>query len=234
MSLPVINTPTYELEIPSTKEKLVYRPFLVKEEKILLIAQEDGGEATIARAMKQIVHNCTFDSLDVDNMPLFDLEYLFLQIRSKSVGEVAKISVLCTDDNKTYAEVEIPLDEVKVTFPKKHTNKIELTDSIGVLMNYPTLGVMEAGISLDTTEGIFKMIGECIDLIYEGEELHQKGDFTQKELDTFLESLTSEQFQKLQTFFETMPKLSHKIEVTNPKTKKKNKITLEGLQSFFV
>ena len=228
MSLPVINTPTYELEIPSTKEKLVYRPFLVKEEKILLIAQEDGGEATIARAMKQIVHNCTFDNLDVDNMPLFDLEYLFLQIRSKSVGEVAKISVLCQDDKKTYVEVEIPLDEVKVTFPKKHTNKIELTEDVGVVMSYPTLSVMEQGINLDDVQGIFKMIGHCIHLIYQGEELHQKGDFTQKELDTFLESLTSEQFQKLQTFFETMPKLSHKIEVTNPKTKKKNKIRMKN------
>ena len=233
MSLPVINTPTYELEIPSTKEKLVYRPFLVKEEKILLVAQEDGGDAAVARAMKQIVHNCTFDNLDVDNMPLFDLEYLFLQIRSKSVGEVANVSVLCQDDKKTYVDVEIPLDEVKVTFHKKHNSKISLTDDIGVVMSYPTLGVMEAGINLDTTEGIFKMIGQCIHLIYEGEELHQKGDFTQKELDTFLESLTAEQFQHLQQFFETMPKLTHKIEVINPKTKKKNKITLEGLQSFF-
>jgi hypothetical protein len=233
MSLPVINSPTYELEIPSTKEKLVYRPFLVKEEKILLMAQEDGNEASIARAMKQIVHNCTFDNLDVDNMPLFDLEYLFLQIRSKSVGEVAKVSVLCKDDNKTYAEVEIPLDEVKVKFQKGHNNKIELTDNIGVVMIYPTLDVMESGLNLESTEGIFKMIGHCIGLIYEGEELHQKGDFTQKELDTFLESLTADQFQKLQTFFETMPKLSYKLEVVNPKTKKKNKITLEGLQSFF-
>ena len=233
MSLPVINTPTYELVVPSTKEKLEYRPFLVKEEKILLMAMEEEQDAQLNRAMKQVVHNCTFDKINVDKLPLFDLEYIFLRIRAKSVGEVAKISVLCPDDGETYVPVEVDLESVEVEFQKGHTNKIELTDDIGMVMNYPTFQFMNFKPDQTEVNQMFDIINSSIHQVYEGKTVYEKSDFNKKELKTFVESLTSEQFMKVQHFFETMPRLRHQIEVENPKTKVQNTITLEGLQAFF-
>ena len=233
MTLPVINTPTYELVVPSTKEKLEYRPFLVKEEKILLMAMEEEQDAQLNRAMKQVVHNCTFDKINVDKLPLFDLEYIFLRIRAKSVGEVAKISVLCPDDGETYVPVEVDLESVEVEFQKGHTNKIELTDDIGMVMNYPTFQFMNFKPDQTEVNQMFDIINSSIHQVYEGKTVYEKSDFNKKELKTFVESLTSEQFMKVQHFFETMPRLRHQIEVENPKTKVQNTITLEGLQAFF-
>ena len=233
MTLPVINTPTYELVVPSTKEKIVYRPFLVKEEKILLMAMEEEQDAQLNRALKQVVHNCTFDKINVDKLPLFDLEYIFLRIRAKSVGEVAKISVLCEDDGETYVPVEIDLESIEVEFQKGHTNKIELTDEIGMVMNYPTFQFMNFKPDQTEVNQLFDIINSSIHQVYEGETVYEKSDFNKKELKTFVESLTSEQFLKVQNFFETMPRLRHKIEVENPKTKVVNNVTLEGLQAFF-
>jgi hypothetical protein len=233
MALPKINVPTHELEVPSTKDKITYRPFLVKEEKILLLALEENDEMTIARALKQIVNNCTFDNLSVNDMPLFDLEYIFLNIRAKSVGEAAEVKLLCPDDEKTYADVNIPLQDVKVEFTKGHTNEIKLTDSIMVVMRYPTyelLGVDDTDMTIERT---FKLIADCTDKVVDGETIHERADFNNKELQEFYDGLDSKQFQEVQNFFETMPRLRHTVEVVNPKTKKKSKITLEGLQSFF-
>jgi hypothetical protein len=233
MALPKINVPTYELEVPSTKDKITYRPFLVKEEKILLLALEENDEMTIARALKQIVNNCTYDNLSVNDMPLFDLEYIFLNIRAKSVGEAAEIKLLCPDDEKTYVDVSIPLEDVKVQFTKGHDKNIKLTDSITVVMRYPTyelLGVDDTDMTIEKT---FKLIGDCTDKVIDGETIHERADFNDKDLQEFYDGLETKQFQDVQNFFETMPKLKHTVEVVNPKTKKKSKITLEGLQSFF-
>ena len=233
MALPKINVPTHELEVPSTKEKITYRPFLVKEEKILLLALEENDEMTIARALKQIVNNCTFDNISVNYMPLFDLEYIFLNIRAKSVGEEAQIKLLCPDDEETYVDANIPLDKVKVQFTKGHKKEIKLTEEVMVVMRYPTyelLGVDDTDMTIERT---FKLISDCTDKIIDGETIYERADFSDKELQEFYDGLNSKQFQNIQTFFETMPKLKHTVEVTNPNTKKKNKITLEGLQSFF-
>ena len=233
MTLPVINTPTYELTVPSTKDTLVYRPFLVKEEKILLMAMEEEKDTQLNRALKQVVNNCTFEKVDVGKLPLFDLEYIFLRIRAKSVGEVAKIQVLCEDDGETYVPVEIDLESIEVEFQEDHTTKIDLTDEIGIEMGYPTFEFLNFKAGETEVNQLFDIIGSSIERVYEGETVYEKADFSKKDLKVFLESLTSEQFLRVQKFFETMPRLRHKIEVVNPKTKKKNEITLEGLQAFF-
>ena len=232
MSLPVINTPTYELEVPSTKEQLKYRPFLVKEEKILLMAMEEEDTKHMVNAVRTIVDNCTFKTLKVNKMPMFDLEYVFLNIRAKSVGEVAKVQVLCPDDLKTYVEVDIPLEDILVKFQKGHTNLIKLNDEITIEMAYPTFEMLESFDSEDT-KAIFDLIGKCVERIIDGETIHERADFNKKELTEFLDSLNTKQFADMQKFFETMPKLSHDVEFTNPKTKKKHIKTLEGLNSFF-
>ena len=235
MSLPVINAPTYELAIPSTKEKIKYRPFLVKEEKILLLAMEDGDETNITIALKQIIENCTDGKVDVDKLALFDLEFIFLRIRAKSVGENVKVNLLCDDDGETYVPVEIPLEEIKVIHTKGHKNKIKLTKDVGLTMRYPQLNMMakqQIG-ETPTVEQTFDILGDCIENITEGETVHERADFNDEELKTFLESLSTKQFQSIQDFFETMPKLQHTIELENPKTKVMNTITLEGMQSFF-
>ena len=234
MALPKINTPTFELEIPSTKEKLTYRPFLVKEEKILLLAMEQDKEEDMMRAVKQIIHNCTFEKLDLDDLALFDIEFVFLRIRSKSVGEVVNLKLLCEDDGKTYADVEINLDDVAVDYPEGHSNKIELDDNVGMLMQYPQFETAMGMTSKSDTENVFTMIKQSIKQVYDGETLHERTDFTEKELDEFLESLSSKHFQKMQQFFETMPRVRHTVKFKNPKTKKNNTVVLEGLNAFFV
>ena len=234
MSLPTINVPTYELEVPSTKDKVTYRPFLVKEEKILLLANESGEETDIINAIKQIINNCTYEKVDVEHFALFDLEYVFLKIRSKSVGEITNLRLLCQDDGETYANVEVNLEEIKVHFPKEHTNNLQLTDQIGILMRYPQFNLVRISTEGSDTEYIFRMIKECVSQIYDGDTVHERADFNDKELDDFLESLTSDHFKLLQGFFETMPKLQHEVKFKNPKTKKNNKLMLEGLNSFFV
>ena len=233
MPLPTMNIPTYELEVPSTKKKLAYRPFLVKEEKILLMAMEEDKESQLNRALKQVVNNCTFEKIKVDKLPLFDLEYIFLRIRAKSVGEVTKLSLLCQDDGETYVPVEIDLEEIEVEFQEGHTTKIELTEDVGIIMSYPTFEFLDLNIAEADVNTLFTLIGNSIHQIYEGETVHERADFNKKELKAFLESLTSEQFKKVQNFFETMPRLRHTIEIENPKTKVMNSVTLEGLQAFF-
>ena len=236
MALPRIDVPTYELVVPSTDEKVKYRPFLIKEEKILLIAMESGANEDIIQAVKQIVSECTFNTLKLGDMPMFDVEYIFLQIRSKSVGEVSKLKVLCKDDGKTYANVEVDLTEIEVQVNDDHTNKIELTDEMAIIMKYPTIDSFStAGISDITAENMLDVIVACIDKIYDkkGEGVYDSKDSTKKELMDFVEQMNTTQFQDVQAFFDSMPKLRHEITVKNPKTKKESKVTLTGLNDFF-
>jgi hypothetical protein len=236
MALPKLNTPTYELEIPSTDEKIQYRPFLVKEEKILMMALETKDNAQIVNAVKDIVNECTFNKVNISNMPMFDTEYIFLQIRSKSVGEVSKLKLLCPDDKKTYADVELDLNEVKVQVGDDHTNKIELTDDMGIIMTYPSIdSFADSGIQDINATNMLDVIGSCILQIYEekGEKVYEAKDQTKKELTEFIEQLNTKQFQDVQKFFDTMPRLKHTIKLKNPKTKKTSEVTLSGLNDFF-
>ena len=236
MALPKLNTPTYELEVPSTDEKIKYRPFLVKEEKILMIAMESKDNTQIVNAVKDIVSACTFDKIDISSMPMFDVEYIFLNIRAKSVGEVSKLRVLCPDDKKTYTNIDVDLTKVNVEIGEGHTNKIELTDDTGMIMTYPTIdSFTETGITTINAENMIELIGSCVLQIYEnkGEKVYQGKDQTKKELTEFIESMNTAQFKKVQKFFDTMPKLKHTVKVKNPKTKKSSDITLNGLNDFF-
>jgi len=236
MALPKLTTPTYELEIPSTDEKIKYRPFLVKEEKILMMALESKKSADIVQAVQDIVAECTFNKVNISSMPMFDVEYIFLQIRSKSVGEVSKLKILSPDDGKTYADVELNLNEVKVQVGDDHTNKIELGNDMGIIMRYPTIdSFSKTGIQDINADNMLEVIGGCIMQIYEknGEKVYDPKDQTTKELTDFIEQLNTKQFRDVQKFFDTMPKLKHEIMVKNPKTKKESKVTLTGLNDFF-
>ena len=236
MALPKLTTPTYELEIPSTDEKIKYRPFLVKEEKILMMALESKSSGDITQAVKDIVKECTFNKVNIDNMPMFDVEYIFLNIRSKSVGEVSKLKILCPDDKKTYADVELDLNEVNVQVGEDHTNKIDLGNGTGMIMQYPSIdSFKDSGIRDINASNMLEVISTCILQIYEdeGKKVYDPKDQTKKELTDFIEQLNTKQFRLVQDFFDTMPQLKHEITVKNPKTKKESKITLTGLNDFF-
>ena len=236
MALPKIDVPIYELTVPSTDEKIKYRPFLVKEEKLLLIAMESGENSDILRAVKDIVDSCTFNKMKIGNMPMFDVEYIFLQIRAKAVGEVSTLRILCRDDMKTYAKVEVDLNEIEVQVTDEHTNKIELTDAMGVIMKYPTIdSFADNKIEDISPSNMLDVIVTCINKIYDkkGEEVYDAKDSTKQELIDFVEQMNTTQFADVQKFFDTMPALSHEITVKNPKTKKESKVTLNGLNDFF-
>ena len=236
MALPKITTPTYELVIPSTDEKIKYRPFLVKEEKILLLAMESENQDEIINAIKQIVTECTFGKLKVGRMPMFDVEYLFLNIRAKSVGEVSELTIIAPDDKKTRVNVEIDLSEIQVVEEEGHTNKVELTDEMGIYMKYPTVDAFaETGIGEINASNMLDVISNCIEQIYDkkGEEIFEAKDSTNKELVEFIEQLNSKQFADVQNFFDTSPKLKHTITIKNPKTKKESEVVLSGLSDFF-
>jgi len=236
MALPKLTTPTYELEIPSTDAKIKYRPFLVKEEKILMMAMESKTSADITQAVKDIVSECTFNKVKIDDMPMFDVEYIFLNIRSKSVGEVSKLKLLCPDDKKTYADVEVNLNEVKVQVGDDHTNKIDLGNGMGMIMKYPTVdSFAESGIKDINPSNMLDVISSCILQIFEdeGKKVYDTKDQTKKEVVEWIEGLNTKQFKDVQMFFETMPKLKHEITIKNPKTKVESKIMLNGLNDFF-
>ena len=237
MALPKLDVPIYEMVIPSTDEKIKYRPFLIKEEKVLLIAMESGANEDIIQSVKQIVSECTFNKIKLGDMPMFDIEYMFLRIRAKSVGEVSKLKLLCADDGKTYANVEVDLTEIQVQVDDNHTNKIDLTDEMSVIMKYPSIDSFStAGISNITADNMIDVVATCISQIHDkkGEEIYDSKDSTKKELIDFVEQLNTTQFQDVQKFFDTMPKLRHEITVKNPKTKKESKVVLSGLSDFFV
>ena len=233
MALPKLSNITYELELTSTGESIKYRPFLVKEQKTLMIAQESDDNKAIENAFASIISDCTFGELDAYNLPMFDVEYVFLQMRGRSVGEKIKLTVLCPDDDKTKVNVEIDLKDVNLQVKEEHTNIVQVTDDVHIVMRYPTLNDMAGYNNTGQIDSIFDMIRRCVHEIHDGETVHNRVDISNKELDEFIESMTTESFEKLSAFFETMPKLLHEIEVKNPKTKKKTTIPIEGLQSFF-
>ena len=237
MTLPIINSPEYRLNIPSTDEEIRYRPFLVKEEKILLIAQETGTDKATYEAIRTIITSCCLDPIDINKLPLFDMEYIFLNIRAKSVGETVKLKVTCPDDNETQAEIEVDLTTIKVEMDETHDARIHLTDSIGVLMSYPNFQTVAKQQSQPKkgkeTEQLFEMIADCMYQVWNGEETFDAMDYTAKDKKEFLESLDHKQFEKLQVFFETMPSLKHEVEITNPKTNVKSTVTLSGINAFF-
>ena len=237
MPLPKIATPTYELVIPSSKKKIKYRPFLVKEEKILILAMESEDTNQIANAVKNVISSCILSrGIKVEKLSTFDIEYLFLNIRGKSVGEQIEVTVTCSDDGKTQVPTVINLDEIQVQFSDDHSRDIKLDDDYTLRMRYPSMDEFIktnfniGDISVDDT---FKLIASCIEQVYSEEESWAGSDCTKKELTEFVEQLNSKQFKEVENFFETMPKLSHKVKVTNPNTKVENELVLEGLQSFF-
>jgi len=238
MPLPKISTPTYELVLPSTEKTVKYRPFLVKEEKVLLIALESENTKEITNAIKAVIKNCVLTKgIKVETLPTFDIEYLFLNIRGKSVGEVIEVNLICPDDGVTEVKKNIPIDNIKIQRTDGHTNQIKLDDNIMMEMKYPSLEQFIKN-NFDFSEGnqmdqSFELIGTCIDKIYTEEEVWSASDCTKKELNEFLESMNSSQFKEIESFFETMPKLSHTIKVMNPNTEKESDVVLEGLASFF-
>ena len=238
MPLPKIATPTYELELPSTGATVKYRPFLVKEEKVLVIALESEDNKQITNAIKAVLKSCILSKgIKVEDLPTFDIEYLFLNIRGKSVGEDLEVNIICPDDEKTQVPVTIALDEIEVQKDDNHTNKIKIDDSIMMEMKYPSLEQFIKN-NFDFNEKnmmdqSFDLIATCIDKVYTEDEVWTAADCTKKEMRDFLEQMNSQQFKEIETFFETMPKLSHTINVTNPKTKVKSDVVLEGLSSFF-
>jgi len=238
MPLPKIATPTYELELPSTGQSIKYRPFLVKEEKVLVIALESEDNKQITTAIKAVLKSCILNKgVKVESLPTFDIEYLFLNIRGKSVGEQIEVMVTCPDDKKTKVPTSINIDSIKVQIDDKHSKDIVLDDQYTLRMKYPSLSEFIknnfANIDDINVDDTFELIASCIEQVYSEEESFAASDCTKKELSQFLEQLNSSQFKMIETFFDTMPKLSHTVKVTNPNTGVENEIILEGLQSFF-
>lgn len=232
MALPSLSTPKYELEL-TTGQKVNYRPFLVKEEKVLLVAAETGDDKDILNAIVDIIQSCTDNAVDIKTTPVFDIEYLFLNIRAKSVGEVASLRLICPDDGTTKVDVDVAISDVKVQGSAGHEKTIKLTDQIGMVMRYPTIedvGLLEGEMTADK---IFDLIATCVDQIYDGDKIYEKQDMSKDEIHEFINSMNSKQFAELQGFFETMPKLRHTVTVKNPKTGVETDMNLEGLQSFF-
>ena len=238
MPLPKIATPTYELELPSTGKPINYRPFLVKEEKLLVLAMESEDQKTITRAIKEVLRSCIkTKGIKVENLPTFDIEFLFLNIRGKSVGEDIEVNLISPDDEVTEVPVTINIDDIKIQKSEDHNKKVKLDDTLMMEMKYPSLDQFIQS-NFDFTEEVnmdqsFDLIASCIDKIYNEEEVWSTADCTKKEVKEFLEQMNSMQFKEIEKFFETMPKLSHSVTFTNPKTKVESTVVLEGLSSFF-
>ena len=240
MPLPKIATPSYELELPSTGKTIQYRPFLVKEEKLLVIALESQDTKQITNAIKAVIRSCVLTkSVKVENLPTFDIEFLFLNIRGKSVGEDIDVKIICPDDNKTEVNISVNLDDIQVEKSEDHSNKVKLDKNLMMELKYPSLNEFVKSnfdpndLNRSAMDQSFDLISTCIDKIYDEDEVWVAADCTKKEIKDFLESMNSSQFKQIETFFDTMPKLSHSIKVTNPKTKVESDVVLEGLASFF-
>ena len=232
MSLPIQTVPSYNLTVPSTKQKIKYRPFVVKEEKILLLALESEDDQQIANALEQIITSCVITKdFDFNKLATFDIEYIFLNIRGKSVGEEIELLLLCPDDNETEVKVNINIDDVKVQFDKSHTNKIQVSDDLWVELKYPGLSSFSS--PQENIDDTFNFIAKSIDKIYNEEDVWDSSTTSETEFVTFLENMSSKQFNKIQNFFETMPALRHEIKFTNPNTKNEVSYVVEGLSNFF-
>ena len=236
MALPKLGYPTFELELPSTGKTVKYRPFLVKEEKVLLMALESQDEKQITSAVKDLIKNCVVSRIKVDNLPSFDLEYLFLKIRAASIGETIQLTVTCLDDNETTVEASININEVEVFKPEGHDPKIMFDEKTGIVMRYPSMKQFVEREFLQKemkTDEIYDFIADSIDQIFDEDEVYDSSTTTKKEFRTFVDGMTTKQFEKIQNFYTTCPKLSHTFTVVNPNTGKDSEYTIEGLQSFF-
>ena len=232
MPLPEIATPIYTLTLPSTKKKIKYRPFLVKEQKLLILAMENEDQEQILDAITNTIQTCLLTKIDVKDMALFDIEYLFMQIRARSISEEVEMKVTCQDDGETTVDIKFMVDDIKVNFPKGHTNVIKLTDDLTVEMKYPDIDYLTKINFMEETPDEYELVAKCIKRVYVGED-----DYTSDSLEeskAWVEGLTNQQFEKIQQFFETMPTLRHVLKVKNPKTKVVNEVVLEGLSDFFV
>ena len=231
MALPKLNTPTYELDLPSTGEKIKFRPFLVKEQKLLLIAQESEDDKQIMETMQKLVGSCTFGKIDAIVSPLFDIEYVFLKLRSKSVGSKIKVNILCPDDEETQVPVDIDLDEVECQMTEDHTNVIKITDKVKMVMGYPQLLHLHNLKEMKAAD-TFKLVSKCVNEIHDGDTIHNRVDIKDKELEEFVDQMDTKQLQRIMDFFETMPKIRHVVSVTNPNTKVTSDVSIEGMNNF--
>lgn len=235
MALPVLATPTYELTVPSTKQKVKFRPFLVKEEKALLIAQQSEDDKTMLNTLKDIISTCTFEKLNADSLALFDIEYIFTQLRAKSVGEVSELVFNCLEcnDPKAKMNVNIDLTKLEVTKNENHTSKIKLFDDVGIQMKYPSFKSLHKLKNLNDTDAIFEVVFDCIDYIYDAENVYPAAEQSREDLEKFIDNLTQDQFKKIKDFFETMPKLKHEIDFKCPVCGYAHHHVIEGLENFF-
>ena len=235
MALPVIATPTYELVVPSTKAKVKFRPFLVKEEKALLIAQQSEDDQTMLNTLKEVIKSCTFEKLNPDNLAIFDIEYIFTQLRAKSVGEISELVFNCLECNDPKAKMNISIDlsKLQVQFNAEHKSKIELFDSVGIQMKYPSFKSLSKLKHLNDTDAIFDVVYDCIDYIYDEENVYPAAEQTREDLEKFIDNLTQEQFSKIKNFFDTMPRLKHELDFSCPVCGYKHHQTIEGLENFF-
>ena len=238
MALPKLTTPEYTITVPSTGDEIKYRPFLVREEKVLLIALETKIESNINDAICKIVHECTNGASGYQDSPLFDIEYLFLNIRAKSVGDVLDLEVTCPDDGETRTEVQVNIEDIHVQTKNEHTNLIPITEDITLVMGYPTTKISKHISDLkeddSSTEATFKLIQACVQEVRDKNTVYSRADMSDKDLSEFFDSMTSSQLEKVNDFFETTPKVRHIVEIKNPKTKKTSEVVLEGLADFFV
>ena len=233
MALPKLNTPTYELELPSTGEKIKYRPFLVKEQKILMMAQESKNETEVLNAMTSLVSDCTFDVVDAKNSPMFDVEFIFLRIRGKSIGEKIELNLTCEDDGETQVPYELNLEEVGVNMTEDHTTEIDIGNDVKIHFRYPYLkDMMGIPETINETEKSFYVLNSCINSIHYGDDIYKRIDISDKDVNEFVDQLTTEQFEKIMVFFNTMPKVRHTLTFVNPNTQAMNEVLLEGLESF--
>ena len=232
MALPRIDTPTYQLTLPSTQQKIDFRPFLVREQKIIMMAQESQDEKQMVRAMSDLVTSCTFNKFDVNKLQIFDVEYMFLKIRGKSIGETVELNLMCPDDGETQVPTKINLEEIEVSMTVGHSNMIDITDNIKLQLRYPIYSDATQVGGLDQSDGVFKLLTRCIDKIIYGDQEYNRVDITDKEIEEFIDQLNTDQFNNIVEFFNTMPKLRHVVQITNPKTKVKSEVVLEGLQNF--
>ena len=232
MPLPKLDTPTYSLVLPSTGQTIKYRPFLVKEQKILMMAQESEEDSQMYQVMSDIVKSCTFDEIDTEVSPIFDIEYIFLKLRSKSVGEKTTVRLLCPDDKKTYGQVDVNLDDVEIQMTENHTNVIQLTDKIKLIMKYPLLRDMKNITRSTTGEQIFAVMKHCIWEVDDGDKIYNRVDITDKDIEEFIDSFNTEQLESIIKFFQTMPKIRHVVNLVNPKTNVTSEVVIEGIDSF--
>ena len=233
MALPKLASAKYELTLPSTGERIEFRPFLVKEEKALMLAQQSGENTDIMRAIRDVINACTFDKIKSETLPTFDLEYVFINLRAKSIGEIVDLNITCPDDGKTQVDVKVDLTKIQCVKEVGHDNNIRLTDSIGMIMDYPKVDSLSSLDKDDEVSAMFDVVKTCIRQVYDSENVYEKTDMDKAELDEFVESMSHEQFEKIQEFFNTMPKVKHPIKVKNPNTGVESEVVLEGMQDFF-